>query len=167
MYQADKNGSANFSANVTFSIVLEEGDIATYDITNIAVTLPNNATKYNDQDETITEPIDLGLTYTTSGSTVSISGFINNLLYEYYTFVMKDGSTRDLPINNKEDWTAVVKWEVPSRKEIGVSYLFSVTYIDQLLLVEHVQTIAIPQYIYWSWQTSLAKLQEFVSQGEI
>jgi hypothetical protein len=155
-----------FSANVSFTIVPEEGDIAVYSITNIEATLPSSATKYDDDDNIVSESVDLGLSYSVVGSTVSISGEIQGLLNEYYTFVMKDGSVRDLPINNNEDWAAVVKWSVPPRKEVGVSYSFVVTYVDELL-TEYQQTIVIPQWIYWSWQTSLQALNDFVKAGDI
>lgn len=158
--------NSTFSANVTFGIVLQEGDTSTYTISSVQVALPSNAIKYDDTNNTVAESIDLGLSYTVTGSTVSISGQIKGLLNEYYTFVMKDGSVRDLPINNNEDWAAVVKWSVPPRKEIGVSYSFVVTYVDALL-VEYQSTIIIPQWIYWSWQTSLQALNDFVKAGDI
>jgi hypothetical protein len=55
---------------------------------------------------------------------------------------------------------------VPARKEIGVSYSFVVTYVDELL-TEYQSTIIIPQWIYWSWQTSLQALNDFVKAGDI
>lgn len=158
--------NTTFGANVTFSIVLEEGDSAVYNISNIEVTLPTSAIKYDDDDNILDAPVDLGLSYIVAGSMVSISGEIQGLLNEYYTFVMKDGSVRDLPINNKEAWAAVVKWSVPPRKEVGVSYSFVVTYVDDFL-VEYQQTIIIPQWIYWRWQTSLQALNDFVKAGDI
>ena len=158
--------NSDFGVDVTFNVPNNTQTGETYNITSINVTLPSSAEGYSDGGGI--EAIDFPdmLNYTLVDNTVSISGRISGLLKEYYTFVMRDQTVKNLLINNSEDWIAVVKWEVPPIKEIGISYEFTVVYQDSLF-EEYVENITIPQWIYWRWQESLAAMKAFVAAGEI
>jgi hypothetical protein len=88
------------------------------------------------------------------------------MFHEIFQFVMQDGSVRNLPINNKEDWAAVVRWAPPPSKEKLLSYTFTVV-TSSIEFGPTTSVITIPQYVYWAWQPSLATFKNFVSIGEL
>lgn len=134
----------NLGINLQFSYQTDDEVPVSVDITSVTMTCPS------------------GIKYTNSGGNVNISGSITGIFNEKWDFVMKDGSVKRLPINNSEDWIAVVKWYPSSTNEALLSYNFSVKLEDDTTV-----NMSIPQYIYWRWQPSLNKLKEFVSKGKV
>lgn len=112
--------------------------------------------------ESITSTVPNGITATSSGSNVNLTGSLSGIFNEQWDFVMRDKSIRRLPINNTEDWIAVVKWHPATFNEQLLNYVFNVK-----LETDEIVTSTIPQYVYWKWSTSLAKLKDFVKEGEI
>lgn len=134
----------NFGINLEFSYQTDDESPLPVAIESITATVPN------------------GIKYTTSGSSVNLNGSLSGIFNEQWDFVMRDKSIRRLPINNTEDWVAVVKWHPASFSEKLLNYNFTVK-----LETSETVTMSIPQYAYWKWQTSLAKLKDFVKEGEI
>ena len=107
-----------------------------------------------------------GVAITSVGNVATITGKITGIFDEQWEFVMKDGSVKILPINNNEDWDAVVRWRPASTVERQISYTFVVSHKDSLNNTTST-TISIPQYVYWHWAPSLSSLKDFVKRGSI
>lgn len=134
----------NIGINLSFSYQTDDDSPISISIESISVSAPD------------------GIVITNSGSNVSLNGSLDGIFNEKWDFVMRDKSIRRLPINNTEDWIAVVKWHPATFNEKLLNYTFNVK-----LVTNETITMTIPQYAYWKWSTSLAKLKDFVKQGEI
>lgn len=133
-----------FGINLSFSYQTDDESPVPVAIESIASSVPN------------------GIIATNSGSNVSLNGSLDGIFNEKWDFVMRDKSIRRLPINNTEDWIAVVKWHPATFNEQLLNYTFNVK-----LETNDTVVLSIPQYVYWKWSTSLAKLKDFVKEGEI
>lgn len=162
--------------NVTFG-VQDPGEGGTpNNIVSVAVTLPVNTTDsiYTPEGEISYETSEFSspITYNIGSIvnntiTVAFSGKYSGIFNEIFQFVMRDGSVRNLPINNREDWVAVTKWAPPSSKEKLISYAFEVVTEDPISEIQSTFSVSIPQYVYWGWQPSLAAFSKFVAEGEL
>lgn len=146
-------GAQNIDFNTTFSFVetSEMGEV-TYPIVEITPT---------------DLPIDKGVTLTViSSNTTKLSGnIVNVFLGEYYQFLLRDGTVKNLSPNNAEDWVTLVGWGRPSSNKATLEYAFDVKY-ETAPSTTVTTTASITQEVFWSFDTGLSTFRQLLSEGE-
>lgn len=141
----------NFNANVVFVDGTEESPI-TYPISELLTIkeFPNNG-------------ISISILST---QTIKISGNIVNVFDgEYYRFLLRDGSTADLPPDNNADWVSLIGWGRPNSFRTELEYKFLIKY-ETAPSTTVTTTATITQEVFWSLDSSLNRFSQLLSQGE-
>lgn len=165
----DAEGLQYTITSVQVSVPTESDDVS-YERINVPVTIENPDGYIIQQSNSTTQfsaPINVSVSYQNDGAIVNISGEYSSMFNEIFRFVMANKNIAELPINNNEDWDSIVTWKPPTSRQKDIFYTFVVEYTEKLTpLTTQTTTINIPQTIYWSWQTSLAALKNFVKIGK-
>lgn len=95
---------------------------------------------------------------------------------EKWYFIFDDLTIKELPRVNNEDWMTITKWQPSPINEVKIFYHFAITYGEMEVTFpdEFVPTIIpgdtivliLSQYVYWSWQISLAQFQNDVEKSK-
>jgi len=102
----------------------------------------------------------------TTTDTVIISGTLTNIFGETFRFLMRDSTEKLLPVNNSEDWVAIIKWSPPNIyvKEINYTFTYTVNVSES---VSYISTTSFAQEVFYGFQQSLTSFKTLVNQGEI
>lgn len=146
-------GDVAFTMDISFTYMSDDEVPEEYEITAIESSIDLSAETIN---------------MVTTGNTVDISGTYVSIFPEFWEFAMRDRTNKRLQINklDNEDWVAITRWIPPSIVEKMATFTFIVTYYDEMDMEEKTVTKTVPQYVYWNYVPSLAKLKNFVKQGE-
>jgi hypothetical protein len=102
----------------------------------------------------------------TNTNTVNISGNIFNVFFgEYYRFLLRDASVKNLPPVNNEDWVTLVGWGRPSSNIAELKYEFEVKYnTAPTTTVTVISTIS--QEVFYNFNSGISTFRTLLSQGE-
>lgn len=113
-----------------------------------------------------------GLVFTVKGAdTVSVKGTpVNVFKDEIFRFLFADGTEKNLPPTNTEDWDTIIKWAPPSKQLETVEYKFTVDYSGDITALPPIEdgsaSASISQNIFWKYEPSLDHFNLLLLKGK-
>jgi hypothetical protein len=100
-----------------------------------------------------------------SANTYIFSGSYSNVIKgAIYTFVMKNGEIKNLPIDTTEDFKAIIKFRLPPTKLEVLNVNFQLSLEG---LMSNIETTANTlQYVHYSYSSAIIAFKDVISKGK-